>query len=65
MSNEEEFKWSNFSAKISIVERSSGFWLVGNGETYDGPFEVIEEAQHAWEQLDVWNEIDDESADKA
>ena len=58
MSNDEEFKWTNFSMKIEIVERSSGFWLVGNGETFDGPFEVIEEAQHAWEQLEVWREVD-------
>ena len=51
-------------SEIEIVERSSGFWLVGNGETFDGPFEEIEEAQHAWEQLEVWREVDDKSADK-
>ena len=64
MSNEEEFKWTNFSMEIEIVERSIGFWLVGNGETFDGPFELIEEAQHAWEQIEVWREVDDKSADK-
>ena len=26
--------------------------------------ELIEEAQHAWEQIEVWREVDDESADK-
>ena len=51
-------------SEIEIVERSSGFWLVGNGETFDGPFELIEEAQHAWEQIEVWREVDDKSADK-
>ena len=58
MSNEEEFKWTNFSMKIRIVERLNGYWLIGDDSIVDGPFEVIEEAQHAWEQLEVWREVD-------
>ena len=44
--------------KIEIVERSSGFWLVAEDGVVDGPFEVIEEAQHELEQIQVWKEVD-------
>ena len=49
--------------EIEIVERSSGFWLVADdGKSYgyriiDGPFETIDEAQHEWEEIQVWKEV--------
>ena len=45
-------------SEIEIVERSSGFWLVVDDGVVDGPFETIEEAQHEWEQIETWKEVD-------
>jgi hypothetical protein len=45
--------------KIKIVERLNGYWLIDVDDSIvDGPFEVIEEAQHELEQIQVWKEVD-------
>ena len=43
---------------IEIVERSSGFWLVEETGVVDGPFETIDEAQHAWEEEQAYRRGD-------
>ena len=45
--------------EIKIVERLNGYWLIDDDDSIvDGPFEVIEEAQHELEQIQVWKEVD-------